>query len=158
MRRSWIVSAAVAVAAVVAVAALTPIGAATEADLEGVWRSRGYGWIWDVKDGRVKTYDESGPLCLPSSRRRFDLDDPDVKLEISPDKKTIRILMDDDQFRLLRPHRCAPGVLHLNRGERILLLSSMRLSRRLPSLRLLRYAQHRLDSAVRAEGEDHRDH
>ena len=99
MRRSWIVSAAVAVAAVVGVAALTPIGAATGADLEGVWRSRGYGWIWDVKNGRVKTYDESGTLCLPSSRRRFDLDDPDVKLEISPDKKTIRILMDDDQFR-----------------------------------------------------------
>ena len=100
VRRSLIVSAAVAVAAVVAVAALTPIGAATGADLEGVWRSRGYGWVWDVKDGRVKPYDESGStLCLPSSRRRFDLDDPDAKLEMSPDKKTIRILMDDDQFR-----------------------------------------------------------
>jgi len=99
VRRSLIVSAAVAVAAVVAVAALTPIGAATGADLEGVSRSRGYGWIWDIKDGRVSVYDESGTLCLKSTRRKFDLDNPDAKLELSPDKRTIRILMDDDQFR-----------------------------------------------------------
>jgi carboxyl-terminal processing protease len=99
VKRPWIVSVAAVVAAVTAGAALTAIGAARGADLDGVWRSRGYGWIWVVKDGRVKAYDESGTLCLPSSRRRFALDDPEARLEISPDKKTIRILMDDDQFR-----------------------------------------------------------
>ena len=67
--------------------------------LDGVWRSRGYGWIWVIEEGRVRAYDESGELCLKSPRRSFHLDDSEKSLEASRDGKTIRLLLDDDQYR-----------------------------------------------------------
>ncbi len=32
--------------------------------LNGVWRSRGYGWIWHVRDGKVSVFQRSGSYCL----------------------------------------------------------------------------------------------
>jgi carboxyl-terminal processing protease len=99
LRRILTISALGVLAALAAVAALARAGSAADGEFDGVWRSRGYGWIWEVKNGRVKAYEESGDLCLPSSRRKFELDDPDTDPQISADGRTIRILMDDDQFR-----------------------------------------------------------
>ena len=36
----------------------------------GVWRSRGYGWIWQIADGRVKVYDATPAYCVARRSHR----------------------------------------------------------------------------------------
>lgn len=31
---------------------------------DGIWRSRGYGWIWEAKNGRIQTYDVTNNFCM----------------------------------------------------------------------------------------------
>ncbi len=49
---------------------LSPEQAARFAHLNGVWRSRGYGWLWVIGDGELRVFDESGPLLHRASRCR----------------------------------------------------------------------------------------
>jgi len=65
-------------------------------NFDGVWRSRGYGWIWSIKNGRVKAYEESGDFCMNSPRRNFDVDRADTQLD--PDGSVFRLLDEDDQY------------------------------------------------------------
>lgn len=113
MRLFFLIRAVVALAGIASVSALALNYVSKDGDmiwlrrddpaqafaLDGVWRSRGYGWLWSVEDGSVNVYDESGDLCLKNDRRSFELDDPEMALEVSDDGKTIRVLMDDDQYR-----------------------------------------------------------
>ena len=66
--------------------------------LEGVWRSRGYGWIWSVRGGRVEFYDESGDLCLKAVDIRGDPRDPGTFIEVSPDGRSMTALIEDDAY------------------------------------------------------------
>lgn len=36
---------------------------ADEAALQGIWRSRGYGWLIEISGGKLTVYDEAGSLC-----------------------------------------------------------------------------------------------
>ena len=77
---------------------LPRLGASTS-NFDGIWRSRGYGWIWSIEDGRVKVYDESGDFCMKSPRRAFHVDRTDTQLD--PDGAVFRLLDEDDQYRYI---------------------------------------------------------
>src|SRR5262245_47445413 len=38
--------------------------------LDGVWRSQGYGWLWAIADGQLRTYQESGAYCIETPDAR----------------------------------------------------------------------------------------
>jgi len=65
--------------------------------LNGVWRSRGYGWLWVVQDGRVRTYEKSGTFCIQSGDTR-DISKLAKGLQISSDRRTIRAILDDPTY------------------------------------------------------------
>jgi carboxyl-terminal processing protease len=67
--------------------------------LEGVWRSRGYGWIWSVRGGRIEVFDESGDLCLRAVDIRADPREPGTLIEISRDGRTMAAFVEDDAYR-----------------------------------------------------------
>jgi carboxyl-terminal processing protease len=69
------------------------------AQLDGVWRSQGYGWLWAIEDGRARVYDESGTLCLarhdqPRKLKRLARD-----FELSADGRVLRLSTDDPAYR-----------------------------------------------------------
>lgn len=66
-------------------------------DVNGVWRSRGYGWIWSVEGGRVRVFEESGDFCMRSPRRTFRFSDAEA--EIEEDGKVLLVEQEDDQYR-----------------------------------------------------------
>lgn len=67
----------------------------------GIWRSRGYGWIWVIKDGRIDVYDAADGYCRkvddPEDRTE-DVLDP---FEVSRDGNTLRLSMGDPDERYL---------------------------------------------------------
>jgi len=78
---------------------ILPRSGQSTANFDGVWRSRGYGWVWSIEDGRVKAYEESGDFCMKSRRRTFDVDRSDTQLD--PDGTVFRLLDEDDQYRYI---------------------------------------------------------
>ena len=65
--------------------------------LNGVWRSRGYGWLADIQDGDISFYDETDRFCTPW------INDPDVdplgaRIEISNDGLEIKLPVTDEAF------------------------------------------------------------
>jgi carboxyl-terminal processing protease len=72
-------------------------GIADVSVLNGVWRSRGYGWLWVAHDGRVRTYEESRAFCIQSGDTQ-DIDNLAKGLQISGDKRTIRVKLDDPSY------------------------------------------------------------
>jgi carboxyl-terminal processing protease len=77
---------------------LPRLGTSTS-NFDGVWRSRGYGWVWSIEDGRVNAYEESGDFCMKSPRRAFDVDRSDTQLD--SDGAVFRLLDEDDQYRYI---------------------------------------------------------
>jgi carboxyl-terminal processing protease len=65
--------------------------------LNGVWRSRGYGWLWVVQDGRLRTYDESGTFCIQSGDIR-EISNLAKNFQISDDGRTLRVILDDPTY------------------------------------------------------------
>jgi hypothetical protein len=63
--------------------------------LEGVWRSRGYGWLWAVTDGRVSVFDESGRYCIARPDVRQRLADLDEGFDLSADGQRLQVALDD---------------------------------------------------------------
>ena len=68
--------------------------------LEGVWRSRGYGWLWAVTDGRVSVFDESGPYCIARPDMRQRLKDLDEDFDLSADGQRLQVALDDPAYRV----------------------------------------------------------
>jgi carboxyl-terminal processing protease len=58
----------------------------------GIWRSRGYGWIWVIKNGRLKAYDAADGYC---SKKGNPLEDLRDRFEVSGDGNTLRVSFDD---------------------------------------------------------------
>ncbi len=67
--------------------------------LGGVWRSRGYGWIWSVEDGKVKTFDESGTLCLENSDVVYDVEDLNIRFDTNEDESQISVSLGDAAYK-----------------------------------------------------------
>ena len=63
--------------------------------LAGVWRSRGYGWVWVVKGGLVRVYEESGSYCIKS---KDDIDKYIGGPRFSDDERSFRISIDDPAY------------------------------------------------------------
>jgi len=76
----------------------SPEVAARLARLNGVWRSRGYGWLWDIANGRLRVFDESGPYCIarPDIRRR--LGGLNQGFEVSADGQLLRLSLGDPAY------------------------------------------------------------
>ena len=63
---------------------------------DGVWRSRGYGWLWVIKSGRVRVYEEAGPYCILSGTS---VDYVADSIQISNDARSFRIALDDPTYQ-----------------------------------------------------------
>lgn len=66
--------------------------------MNGVWRSRGYGWLLVVKDGKSHFYDESTTLCIKNQDASEDLEDMGKRYLISDDGQTMRLPLGDDAY------------------------------------------------------------
>ena len=91
------------------------------ASLDGVWHSRGYGWVWQIADGDIRAFDESGPYCIarPDIRRRAA--GLDKGFELSEDGRRLRLSLADPTYRFtfdridalpeacVRPADASPG-------------------------------------------------
>ena len=71
----------------------TPIAQLTEHD--GVWRSRGYGWVWLVQDGQIQAYEESGSYCI---KNEDGIDKYTGGPRFSTDGRSFRISFDDPAY------------------------------------------------------------
>lgn len=69
------------------------------AEIGGVWRSRGYGWIWSAEGGEIAMFDESGGLCLPSDDAGPNPDDRDTRIRTGDGGRTLSVSVGDDQYR-----------------------------------------------------------
>jgi carboxyl-terminal processing protease len=78
---------------------LKPEEAARLARLDGVWRSRGYGWLWAIKAGRLDVYDESGSYCIARPDIRIKLDDLDQGFDLSADGQRLSLPLEDPTYR-----------------------------------------------------------
>ena len=67
--------------------------------LGGVWRSRGYGWIWSVEGGKINNYDESGRLCLENWDVEYDVEDPNIRFETNEDESQISVSLGDPAYK-----------------------------------------------------------
>jgi carboxyl-terminal processing protease len=67
--------------------------------LNGVWRSRGYGWLWTIEGGRVRVFDESGPYCIARPDVRQPLDDLDDGFDLRADRRLLRVSLGDPAYR-----------------------------------------------------------
>jgi carboxyl-terminal processing protease len=65
-----------------------------QAGLDGVWRSRGYGWLMEISDGSVQFYDETASLCVASDTV-LDPNELAGRLKMSENGKTLRLPVDD---------------------------------------------------------------
>lgn len=68
--------------------------------LSGVWRSQGYGWLWVIEDGRLRTYDASGTYCVESGDARRSLDRLDKGFKLSKDGRVLRLALDDPAYQV----------------------------------------------------------
>ena len=66
-------------------------------ELDGVWRSRGYGWLVEIENGNARFYDETPSICVPDVEDR-DEDDLIDKLQVSSDGRMLRAAIDDPAY------------------------------------------------------------
>jgi carboxyl-terminal processing protease len=67
-------------------------------ELDGVWQSRGYGWLWQVKGGKVARFDIGKGFCIPSSYAGTDSIGPANQAQLSDDRQTLRVLQEDPDY------------------------------------------------------------
>jgi carboxyl-terminal processing protease len=64
---------------------------------DGVWRSRGYGWLWVIEDGRLRTYEVAGSYCIASGRSIAYIAD---SFRVGDDARSFRIALDDPTYHI----------------------------------------------------------
>jgi carboxyl-terminal processing protease len=67
--------------------------------LNGVWRSQGYGWVWAITDGRLRTYEESGPYCIETADAGHSRERLGEGYKLSSDGKLLTLPLDDPAYR-----------------------------------------------------------
>ena len=65
---------------------------------DGVWRSRGYGWWWVIKDGRVTTYDAGDGYCARRWQRWGLPGHAGSRMLMSANGRTIRLTLGDRTY------------------------------------------------------------
>jgi len=65
-------------------------------ELNGIWRSRGYGWIWSIGNGEIRGYDATENYCTASSFALYDLAE---NFRISKTGKTIKLAFEDPTYQ-----------------------------------------------------------
>ncbi len=104
MSRIWNYSAICLLAIGLAALALFSVDAARPtmpeigSTFDGIWVSRGYGWLWEIADGRAKRYDISENFCIPGRKRRDFALRPDNRPELSDAGQSLRIRMGDPDY------------------------------------------------------------
>ncbi len=69
------------------------------ADLAGVWRSRGYGWLVSVEGGQARFYDESSSHCISDPDAGEDLSQFAEGFEITAGKTAMRLPLGDAAYK-----------------------------------------------------------
>ncbi len=66
--------------------------------LNGYWRSRGYGWLLEIKNGKVYFYNESTRHCIRDDEETEDLKELAQHHQISDDGRAMRMPLGDDTY------------------------------------------------------------
>ncbi|HEY8212622.1 MAG TPA: S41 family peptidase, partial [Methylocystis sp.] len=69
------------------------------ASLSGVWRSRGYGWLLAIDQGRIDFYDESGKSCIKASNAAERLVALDSSFQVSDDERVLKLTLEDPSYQ-----------------------------------------------------------
>ncbi len=67
-------------------------------EFDGIWQSRGYGWLWQIKDGRIVRYDIGKTFCIESRTSGPEWVDAESKPQLSEDHRTLRLLREDPDY------------------------------------------------------------
>lgn len=67
--------------------------------IEGVWRSRGYGWLLEINDGDISFYDESAHLCIEDESASSNIQDMSDNFHVSSDGRTIRLPLEGISYQ-----------------------------------------------------------
>ena len=64
---------------------------------DGVWASRGYGWLWEIKNGKAERYDIGEGFCIPKSSEEYMMT-PYSGAKLSRDGRTLRLRLHDPDY------------------------------------------------------------
>jgi len=67
-------------------------------ELNGIWRSRGYGWLLSFDGRKPRFYDVTENLCLKQRSIAADLDNLGRTVAFSNDSKTVHLTADDSNY------------------------------------------------------------
>jgi carboxyl-terminal processing protease len=89
---------------------------ASESSFDGIWRSRGYGWLWQIEKGRVTRFDVGQDFCI----LKLPVEDVSIgeanKPELFNDRNSLRLLQEDPDYfytfdrQIDLPKRCSRTV------------------------------------------------
>jgi len=86
--------------------------AVAESGIEGLWKSRGYGWIWSIEGERFRTWDDSGQTCLAAGGRARSTRSRGLEFRLDPDGGVLRVRDGDPTYDYIfdrisgLPERC----------------------------------------------------
>nr|BAT30972.1 hypothetical protein [Fulvimarina pelagi] len=75
------------------------VDSASLLSLEGVWRSRGYGWLWQISDGRIRIYDAVESYCVHRETYFGIPEDFSRSLGLHPGGAAFSISIGDETYR-----------------------------------------------------------
>lgn len=67
-------------------------------DIDGLWRSRGYGWLWSIDDTRIRIYDAGAEICIEKGDEQRSVDEPDLEFRIDPGGRVLRVKDGDKTY------------------------------------------------------------
>lgn len=68
------------------------------AKFDGVWKSQGYGWLWDISGGRVAQYQASRTFCTPYEPGKPYRIDARREAQLSLDRSSLRLKLEDPDY------------------------------------------------------------
>ncbi len=66
--------------------------------MNGVWRSRGYGWLLLVENGNARFFDENAKSCIEKHESAEDMETLSEVFQISANRRTIRLPLGDASY------------------------------------------------------------
>jgi carboxyl-terminal processing protease len=80
------------------VAATAQTGPAAEGAVDGIWRSRGYGWLWRITGDRIEPFDIGEGFCIPASSAAEDTGRAYRSAELADEGRTLRLRLQDPDY------------------------------------------------------------
>jgi carboxyl-terminal processing protease len=65
---------------------------------DGIWASRGYGWLWRISGGRIDAFDIGDGFCIPKSSFADDTGSAYSWAELSEDRQVLRLRLQDPDY------------------------------------------------------------